>query len=156
MKNSSKKPAAPQATPEVVVTSAPEAAVPTTSGEASEQEIKIANLGKYAKTHARVFENKPATEMLCSPGFKFADKMITVGKHLPRENSVKGKIRAFVAKNGPIRGRELVHRLFLEVNFQDQHRSQYVKGGRPTKAWIEGYVAGGINKDGERFLEVAK
>lgn len=108
-------------------------------------------LKKYERKHTALMESKAQG----SPDFMYRDTLLEVGPNSPkRSNSVMGKIRDFVALNGPISGADLVKRIQKEVVFENSHPSDYVRGGKPTLPWIEDYIKGMVRKN-NGFLAIS-
>lgn len=121
---------------------------PASTGTEVQEVVFAPRLRKYAAAHERTLNlMKAGAAYLGNPDWEYRNKMFTVGpSNKAKESSVMGKIRMFVAAHGPISGQDLVTRLFNEVDFQDRHRTDFVRGGKPTYKWIEDYVQGGLKK----------
>lgn len=131
---------------------------PKNSENPEEAQIHFApRVKKYAHAHEKTLENiKNHASYLGTQDWELRKAMITVGPYSKmKDSSVKGKIRAFVLLHGPISGEELVTRLFNEVDFEDKHKSDYVRGGKPTFKWIEDYVRGGFKRTAQ-YLSLFK
>lgn len=136
---------------EATVQEAPAPEVPTS-------EIHFApRVKKYAHAHEKTLENiKNHASYLGTQEWELRKAMITVGPYSKmKDSSVKGKIRNFVLLHGPISGEDLVTRLFNEVDFEDKHKTDYVRGGKPTFKWIEDYVRGGFKRTAQ-YLQFHK
>lgn len=109
---------------------------------------------KYENRHVQSLQAMAANAIYAGTAqWKYKDTNITVGPNQGgKPSSVKAKIRKFVAENGEMNGAMLVTRLFHEVNFTDSHNSEYVKGGKPTLAWIEDYVAGCLRSNSQVLM----
>lgn len=117
--------------------------------EAPTSDIHFApRVKKYAHAHEKTLENiKNHASYLGTQDWELRKSLITVGPYSKmKDSSVKGKIRNFVLLHGPISGENLVTRLFNEVDFEDKHKTDYVRGGKPTFKWIEDYVRGGFKR----------
>ena len=136
--------------PEVLEAPVLEAPVPEVPApEAPTSDIHFApRVKKYAHAHEKTLENiKNHASYLGTQDWELRKSLITVGPYSKmKDSSVKGKIRNFVLLHGPISGENLVTRLFNEVGFEDKHKTDYVRGGKPTFKWIEDYVRGGFKR----------
>ena len=145
--------------PEVQEVPVLEAPVPETPmPEAPTSDIHFApRVKKYAHAHEKTLENiKNHASYLGTQEWELRKAMITVGPYSKmKDSSVKGKIRNFVLLHGPISGEDLVTRLFNEVDFEDKHKTDYVRGGKPTFKWIEDYVRGGFKRTAQ-YLQFHK
>lgn len=142
--------------PEVPVLEAPVLEAP--APEAPTTDIHFApRVKKYAHAHEKTLENiKNRASYLGTQDWELRKAMITVGPYSKmKDSSVKGKIRNFVLLHGPISGEDLVTRLFNEVDFEDKHKTDYVRGGKPTFKWIEDYVRGGFKRTAQ-YLQFHK